>query len=313
MTSEQQYLNRLQQILKLGEQSENRTGVDTVRILGTQDRYDLNEGFPLFTTKRTWFKAIKIELLWFLSGDSNIKFMVDNGVNIWTDDAYRVYTQKVKQAGMQKPLTKEEFIKHIRDPEDGPQDTRMAPYQLGEMGPVYGVQWRKWGQQLPGEGIDQIAELIYNLKTNPNSRRHILSAWNVDEIDAMGLPPCHVMSQWTVENGRLTCHMYQRSCDMFLGVPFNVASYSLLTHMIAQVCGLGVGEFIHTMHDCHIYLTHLDQVRELLSRDLRPLPQLQLNSEVLKIDDFTADDIKIINYNPHPTIKAELITSDIRA
>lgn len=307
--NEHQYLALLEQIVHRGTRKKNRTGVDTIGILGTQSRYDLNKGFPLLTTKKTWLKGVAIELLWFLSGSTNIKFLVDNKVNIWTDDAYRHY---VKECGNERPIfPKDEWLEFVK-----------ADSTFGDLGPGYGSQWRKWKydhcnsnwEGYPALGykvFDQIANLVDGLKNNPDSRRHILSAWNAPDIDKMALPPCHVMSQWSVVDGVLHSHMYQRSCDMFLGVPFNIASYALLTHMLAQVCGYKVGEFIHTMHDCHLYVNHLDQIAEQLSRMPRAAPTLVLNKAIDNIDNFTYDDIKVENYHPHPAIKAELITDDI--
>ena len=323
MSSEQQYLDLLKNVLENGTRKENRTGTDTIGILGAQCRYDLNKGFPLFTTKRVWMKGVVHELLWFLSGSTNIKYLVDNGVNIWNDDAYRHYLKLEKSNQINNtsclqflgdvrfgPVPKEEFVQRIK----------YGNNLLGDLGPVYGEQWRKWkvdewqGGAVSSRGttqgiyIDQIANLIDGLWNNPQSRRHILTAWNVADIDKMGLPPCHVMAMFSVVDNKLSCHMIQRSCDLFLGVPFNVASYSLLTHMIAQVCDLGVGDFIHTLHDAHIYVNHIDAVKEQLDRGLKKLPELKLNPEIENIDDFKYSDIKVEGYNPHPTIKAELVT-----
>lgn len=299
---EYQYLNTLRELVERGEQHENRTGVDTLRTLGVMHKYDFQEdGFPLFTTKKTWFKGVAIELLWFLSGSQNIKFMVDNGVNIWTDDAYRVFEKRVKDDQYRLRYTKDSFWKGVKEGE------KLGEYTYGDLGPVYGVQWRKWENYTGSyEEYDQINFVVDQLKNNPGSRRIILSAWNAHQIKDMGLPPCHVMSQWTVDNGSLWCTMYQRSCDMFLGVPFNVASYSLLTYLLAQVTGLKPGGFVHMMNDCHIYLNHLDQAKELLQRTPRPFPQLEVNPDVSNIDDFQYSDMKIVNYDPHPPIKAQL-------
>jgi len=315
-SNENNYLALLVNILHNGTRKKNRTGVDTIGILGTQSRYDLRKGFPLFTTKEVWMKGIVHELLWFLSGSQNIKYLVDNGVNIWNDDAYRKYKSDLEQynnASVRKSgdriglLSKEDYIKAIKE--------NPLEKAQGDLGPVYGSQWRKWAffrDELVGhEEIDQVANLVDGLKNNPDSRRHILTAWNPPQIEDMGLPPCHVMSQYSVVDGVLHSHMYQRSCDMFLGVPFNVASYALLTHMLAQVCGLKVGEFIHTMHDAHIYESHIDQVKEQLGRVANAPPTLKLNYKVDNIDLFVYDDIKIEGYNPHPKIRAPLITTDI--
>ena len=274
-----QYLDTLKLILEVGSKREDRTGVGTIGIFGLQSRYNLSEGFPLATTKKVWFKGVVHELLWFLKGDTNIKYLQDNGIHIWDEWA----------------------------DEDG------------NLGPIYGNQWRKWGAipehhednahivfDCGSPGLDQLAEVINAIKTNPYSRRHIVSAWNVSQINEMALPPCHTMFQLYVSDNKLSCQMYQRSADMFLGVPFNIASYALLTHMLAQVCGLGVGDFIHTIGDGHIYLNHLDQVKEQLSREPMALPKLWLNPEIKNIDDFKYDDIKLVNYNSHPSISAPI-------
>jgi thymidylate synthase len=271
---EQQYLDLLQKILDEGIDKQDRTGVGTRSLFGAQMRFDISKQFPLFTTKRVWFKGVVHELLWLLSGSTNIKYLKDNKVNIWNEWAD----------------------------------------QNGNLGPVYGKQWRSWGATEWGEfpsdtferPIDQIANVIESIQKNPNSRRHVVNAWNVGELDDMALPPCHMFFQFYVADGKLSCQMYQRSCDMFLGVPFNVASYSLLTYMIAQVCGLEPGEFVHTLGDLHVYSNHFDQVREQLSREPRPLPTVSLNSEVKGIDDFTFDDVVLNGYDPHPTIKAPI-------
>lgn len=313
---EYQYLDTLRLVRDTGEINENRTGVNTRRILGVTHRYDFQDGFPLFTTKRVWWKGVAHELLWFLSGSSNIKYLLDNGVGIWTDDAYRVYKEGVAAKNKwidQQNERRKSSIPHIDtlSKDDWIESVKAGTRSdRGELGPVYGVQWRHWGythDEVCGyEEVDQVAQLIHDLKNNPQSRRHIISAWKVDEIPRMGLPPCHVMSQYTVSKGKLWCHMYQRSCDMFLGVPFNVASYSLLTHILARVCDLEPGGFIHTMHDCHIYENHLDAVEEQLSREPNPFPQLVISPGVSNIDDISFGDLQIVNYNPHKAIKAEL-------
>jgi thymidylate synthase len=302
--SEQSYLASLDYILQRGIRKPNRTGTDTIGVLGLQNRYDLSEGFPLFTTKKVWFKGVVEELLWFLRGETNVKSLVDKGVNIWNDDAYRWYQKHLTAYGM-TPLGKEEFIALLKEPQAA--DEFIPGYKLGDLGPVYGAQWRKWSGW-----IDQIKELIKGLKNDPNGRRHILTAWNPEEIPDMALPPCHVMSMWTVQENKLTCHMVQRSCDMFLGVPFNVASYSLLTHMIAHVCGYQVGEFIHTMHDAHIYVDHIEQVKEQLSRSPKPLPRLVIDENVKNIDQFEFLSFILQGYNPHPPIKAPLSTAEVK-
>jgi thymidylate synthase len=254
-----------------GKIKEDRTGTGTVSLFGAQMRYDLNAGFPAVTTKKLFFKGVKAELLWFLKGSTNSRELEEQGVGIWK-----------AWAGKD-----------------------------GELGPVYGKQWRRWGDHMDGlggydNGIDQIANVIESIKTNPNSRRHIVSAWNVGELSEMALAPCHLLFQFYVADNQLSCQLYQRSADMFLGVPFNIASYSLLTHMVARECGLGVGDFVHTIGDAHIYTNHLDQVDEQLSREPKPLPSLWLNPEVSRVDDFTMKDIRLENYECHSTIKAPI-------
>lgn len=260
-----QYLNLLRHTLDQGVKKEDRTGVGTISVFGYQMRFDLAAGFPLVTTKKIHLKSVIHELLWFLQGDTNIQYLHDNGVTIWDEWA----------------------------------DAN------GELGPVYGYQWRSW-PTASGETIDQISNLIAQIKRNPDSRRLIVSAWNVADINQMKLPPCHCLFQFYVANGRLSCQLYQRSCDLFLGVPFNIASYALLTMMIAQVCKLQPGEFVHTLGDAHIYLNHLDQVQLQLSRVPYPLPRMAINPTVRSIFDFTYSDFKLENYQSHPTIKAPI-------
>ena len=259
----EQYLDLLRHVLDNGVRKEDRTGVGTSSVFGYQMRFDLAEGFPVVTTKKLHLRSIVHELLWFLRGESNIQYLHENRVSIWDEWA------------------------------DG----------NGDLGPVYGVQWRSWPTP-NGRSIDQISTLIDSLTHNPDSRRHIVSAWNVADIDDMGLPPCHCLFQFYVANGRLSCQLYQRSADLFLGVPFNIASYALLTHMIAQVTGYEPGEFIHTFGDTHIYLSHLDQVHRQLSRDPLPLPTLQLNPAIDNIFDFRYEDIELLNYQSHRRISA---------
>ena len=258
-----QYHQLLQHILDNGTQKGDRTGTGTVSVFGYQMRFDLQEGFPLVTTKKCHIRSILHELLWFLKGESNIAYLKENKVSIWDEWAD----------------------------------------EAGDLGPVYGYQWRHWPDGKGGE-IDQIKNLIHQIQTNPNSRRLIVSAWNVADVDQMALPPCHLIFQFYVAEGKLSCQLYQRSADVFLGVPFNIASYALFLHMVAQVCDLQVGEFIHTFGDAHLYNNHLDQARLQLSRTCRPLPQLKLNPEIKDIFDFKFEDFEILNYDPHPHIKA---------
>ncbi len=258
-----QYLDLLRYVKDNGTRKEDRTGTGTSSVFGYQMRFNLEDGFPLLTTKKLHTKSIIHELLWFLQGDTNIKYLKENGVSIW--DAWAD--------------------------------------ENGNLGPVYGQQWRSWATA-DGRTIDQISELIKTIKTNPDSRRMIISAWNVGEIEKMALPPCHALFQFYVANGKLSCQLYQRSADIFLGVPFNIASYALLTCMIAQVCNLKPGDFIHTFGDAHIYNNHIEQVNLQLSRDPRPLPTLQMNPLVKDIFGFKFEDFFVTGYDPHPHIKA---------
>ncbi|HID54094.1 MAG TPA: thymidylate synthase [Anaerolineae bacterium] len=260
-----QYLDLMQHVLDNGIRKDDRTGVGTISVFGYQMRFDLAEGFPVVTTKKLHLRSIIYELLWFLQGDTNVRYLQDNKVRIWNEWA----------------------------DEDG------------ELGPVYGAQWRSW-PAADGRTLDQIATLLHDLQRNPNSRRHIVSAWNVGELDKMALPPCHALFQFYVANGRLSCQLYQRSADIFLGVPFNIASYALLTLMIAQVTGYRPGEFIHTLGDAHLYLNHLEQARLQLSREPYPLPQMKLNPAVTNLFDFDYDDFQLVNYQYHPHIKAPI-------
>lgn len=260
-----QYLELLDRVLKEGIRKEDRTGTGTISVFGHQMRFNLEEGFPCLTTKKLHLKSIIYELLWFLKGDTNIKYLQENNVRIWNEWA----------------------------------DAN------GDLGHIYGYQWRSW-PNYEGGFIDQISEAIHTLKTNPDSRRIIVSAWNVADIPHMHLPPCHILFQFYVANNRLSMQLYQRSADIFLGVPFNIASYALLLQMVAQVTGLQAGDFVHTLGDAHIYLNHLDQVKLQLSRDPRPLPQMKINPDVNDIFKFEFEDFSLENYNPHPHIKGEV-------
>jgi thymidylate synthase len=259
----QQFHDLLKHVLKAGTHKSDRTGTGTQSVFGYQMRFNLEDGFPLLTTKKLHTRSIFHELLWFLKGETNIQYLKDNKVTIWDEWAD----------------------------------------ENGELGPVYGKQWRSW-EGADGKTVDQITNVIEQIKSNPDSRRLLVVAFNPAEIEKMALPPCHAFFQFYVANGKLSCQLYQRSADIFLGVPFNIASYALLTHMIAQVCNLGVGEFIHTLGDAHIYSNHMDQVQLLLSRDTKKRPQLKLNSKIKNIFDFKYEDIEILNYEPHPAIKA---------
>lgn len=297
---EYHYLNLLQDILDNGHFKSDRTGTGTYSVFGRQIRFDLNEGFPLLTTKKMYTRAIIHELLWFLKGESNIKYLVDNDVHIWDDWPYRYYRQTQEKEG-KTPLSQDEFIQEIKESVD-------FAKKWGELGPVYGVQWRHW-KTTDGREIDQITDVINQIKKNPDSRRLIVSAWNVEDIEEMaksGLPPCHSLFQFYVIDGKLSCQLYQRSADMFLGVPFNIASYALLTMMVAQVTGLRVGEFVHTFGDAHIYKNHIDQVKEQLSRKPFPFPIMKLNKSITSLFDFTINDFILEGYESHTPIKAQV-------
>ncbi|MFR9602496.1 MAG: thymidylate synthase [Rikenellaceae bacterium] len=295
-----QYLDLLRKITTEGVVKGDRTGTGTKSIFGHQMRFDLAEGFPLLTTKKVFLKGIIHELLWFLNGDTNIKYLVENGVHIWDNDAYRHYTELCTKKGI-TPIFKELFLEAVLS---GAQ-SEIEGYTFGDLNHVYGYQWRSWDKS-SGEVIDQIEEVVRTIKGSPNSRRMIVSAWNVAQIEDMALPPCHVLFQFYVADGKLSCMLYQRSADTFLGVPFNIASYALLTQMIAQVCGLEVGEFVHTLGDTHLYLNHFDQVEEQLSRTPRTLPRMNINSEVKSIFDFKYEDFTLEGYDPHPSISAPM-------
>ncbi len=261
----QQYLDLLSHVMENGVDRGDRTGTGTRGVFGYQMRFDLADGFPMVTTKKLHKKSIVHELIWFLAGDTNIGYLQENGVRIWDEWAD----------------------------------------DAGDLGPVYGKQWRRW-EGPDGAVIDQVDKVIDAIKTNPNSRRHIVSAWNPADVDDMALPPCHCLFQFHVADGKLSCQLYQRSADIFLGVPFNIASYALLTHMMAQVCGLEVGDFVHTFGDAHIYSNHFEQVKEQLSREPMPLPRVKLNKDVTSIYDFTYDDVKILGYKAHPHIAGKV-------
>ncbi|QQS00303.1 MAG: thymidylate synthase [Austwickia sp.] len=260
----QPYHDLLRRVLADGARRDDRTGTGTLSVFGHQMRFDLGAGFPVLTTKKLHLRSIVGELIWFLSGSTNVRWLRDRGISIWDEWA---------------------------DAD-------------GELGPVYGHQWRSWPTP-DGGTIDQISRVVESIRTNPASRRHIVSAWNVAEVDAMALPPCHALFQFYVADGRLSCQLYQRSADIFLGVPFNIASYALLTHMVAQVTGLTAGDFVHTLGDAHLYLNHLHQAREQLTREPRPLPTLQLTPRA-RLEDYVIEDVQLLGYDPHPPIKAPI-------
>ena len=299
-----QYLDLLGRIMDEGMEKNDRTGVGTKSVFGHQMRFDLQEGFPLLTTKKVFLKGIIHELIWFLRGDSNIKYLVDNGVNIWNEWPFQKYleannlTEKFPKYSEKWNEQMDEYVEKIK------LGGEFAD-KWGELGPVYGVQWRRW-KTVDGKEIDQIQQIIDTIKNNPDSRRIILSAWNVGDIEKMALPPCHLLFQFYVAEGKLSCQLSQRCADTPLGVPFNIASYALLTMMIAQVCDLQPGEFVHTIGDAHIYNFHFEQVREQLSRETRKLPSMKINPEVKNIFAFKYDDFVLEGYDPHPAIKAPI-------
>lgn len=297
-----QYLDLLQHIRDNGVRKSDRTGTGTISVFGYQMRMNLQEGFPLLTTKKVYLKLVIHELLWFLRGDTNIRYLVRNGVNIWNEWPYQNW---LREQGLEEKYPKYSdewkeqmkiFIERIKEEEGFAQ-------QWGELGPVYGRQWRNF------EGIDQMAEVVEAIQRNPDSRRHIVSAWNPKEIPVMaksGLPPCHTLFQFYVAEGRLSCQLYQRSADVFLGVPFNIASYALLNMMVAQACGLEPGDFVHTFGDVHLYLNHLEQANLQLSREPRPLPEMKINPKVKNLFDFRYEDFELQNYDPYPPIRAQV-------
>ncbi len=298
----QTYLSLLDHILTKGTTKGDRTGTGTKSVFGYQMRFDLREGFPILTTKKVHWKSIVHELIWFIRGDTNLRYLVQNGVRIWNEWPFQYYLQ---QNGMEESFPKHSpewktemktFVQRVID------DANFAA-QWGELGPVYGRQWRNFS------GVDQLAGVIESIKTNPNSRRHIVTAWNPVDIPEMakaGLPPCHTMFQFYVADGRLSCQLYQRSADTFLGVPFNIASYALLVHLVARECGLEVGDFVHTLGDAHLYSNHLEQTREQLSRTPGTLPTLQIRDNAPGIFDIGYDDIELMGYDPQPGIRAPI-------
>ena len=295
-----QYLDLLARIKNEGVVKTDRTGTGTKSVFGHQMRFDLSQGFPLLTTKKVFLKGIIHELLWFLNGDTNIKYLVDNGVHIWDNDAYRYYNELCVKEGV-LPVSMEEFLRAAQEGIDSPIDG----YKFGDLNHVYGYQWRSWPRP-NGEAIDQIQQAVDLITKSPDSRRIIVSAWNVADVEKMALPPCHTLFQFYVADGKLSCMLYQRSADTFLGVPFNIASYALLTMMMAQVCGLEAGEFVHTLGDTHLYLNHFEQVDEQLSRTPRALPKMRINPDVKSIFDFKYEDFTLSEYDPYPTIKAPM-------
>lgn len=312
---EEQYLNLERYVLEHGHKKSDRTGTGTISTFGYQMRFNLEEGFPLLTTKSVPFRLIKSELLWFLKGDTNIRYLLQNRNHIWDEWAFQKWIDSDEYSGPdmhdfgrraeKDPEFKKEYLnqkklfcQRILDDDD-------FDKKYGDLGLVYGSQWRKW-KTTTGDTIDQIKRVIHTIKTNPDSRRMIVTAWNPEDIESAALPPCHVLFQFYVNEGKLSCQLYQRSGDIFLGIPFNIASYALLTSLIAKECGLEVGEFIHTIGDAHIYSNHVDQVKEQLSREPHPAPTLWLNPDKSSIFDYDMDDIKVENYKHHGPIKASV-------
>jgi thymidylate synthase len=312
---ENEYLNMCRYVLENGNQKSDRTGTGTYSVFGYQMRFDLQKGFPLLTTKRIPFRLIASELLWFIKGDTNIRYLLQHNNHIWNEWAFKNWIESdeykgpdMKDFGLRsqkddsfKQLYEHEmntFVERILDDES-------FAKKYGELGPVYGKQWRAW-ETTQGEAIDQLRNVIEQIKVNPDSRRLILSSWSPEFTPQMALPPCHTLFQFYVHDGKLSCQLYQRSGDIFLGVPFNIASYALLTHLIAHECRLQVGEFVHTLGDAHIYSNHVEQVKTQLTREPRPFPTLHINKDKLSLFDIEMEDISIEGYDPHPTIKAPI-------
>ncbi len=308
------YHDLCKRVLEEGENKDDRTGTGTISIFGHQMRFDLSEGFPLLTTKKVSFKLIATELLWFIKGDTNIRYLLQYKNNIWNEWAFKKWVESNDYDGPdmtdfgRRSLVDDEFNEQYKAQlaifKDKILNDDDFMIKYGDLGNVYGKQWRDWKDQ-DGKRFDQLKTLIENIKQNPNSRRHIISAWNPTEIDTMALPPCHTLFQFYVKDGKLSCQLYQRSADIFLGVPFNIASYSLLTHLIAKECGLEVGEFVHTFGDAHIYKNHIDAINEQLSRDSYDAPKLNINTDK-SLFDIEYEDLEIDGYESHPSIKAPI-------
>ncbi|WP_422123357.1 thymidylate synthase [Planococcus sp. X10-3] len=308
-----QYLDLCEHILENGTKKDDRTGTGTLSVFGYQMRYDLAEGFPLMTTKKTAFRLIVSELLWFINGDTNVKTLLEDNNHIWDEWAFGQWVSSKEYDGPDmtdfgRRAQKDEQFAALYKHEMAKFQVRLLEdpsfaEKYGDLGPVYGKQWRSW-QTTTGGTIDQLKNVIQSIKKNPDSRRHLVTAWNPEFVDDMALPPCHIMFQFYVADGKLSCQLYQRSADVFLGVPFNIASYALLTHLIAKECGLEVGDFVHTTGDTHLYVNHLEQVNEQLSRTPKELPTLKINENVESIFDLTLNDISLEGYDPHPRISA---------
>jgi thymidylate synthase len=314
LKNEQAYLNLCRYVMEEGTEKSDRTGTGTFSVFGHQMRFNLQDGFPLLTTKRIPFRLIASELLWFMKGDTNIRYLLEHNNNIWNEWAFQKWVESEEYAGPDmtdfgRRSQKDEAFKERYDEQMKIFKERILTddsfaERYGDLGAVYGKQWRDW-RTSQGETIDQLKNVIEGIRSNPDSRRHIVTAWNPEDVPSnMALPPCHTMFQFYVADGKLSCQLYQRSADIFLGVPFNIASYALLTHLIAHECGLKAGEFVHTLGDAHIYTNHLDQIKEQLSRSPKGAPRLLLNEDIESVFDFEMNDIQIEGYDPHPGIKA---------
>ncbi|HLR66278.1 thymidylate synthase [Virgibacillus alimentarius] len=314
-TGEQAYLNLCRYILENGTKKDDRTNTGTYSVFGHQMRFNLSEGFPLLTTKKIPFRLVASELLWFIKGDTNIRFLLENKNNIWNEWAFKKWVESDEYKGpnmdnfgirsQQDPGFKEKYEQQMNIFKEKVLEDDHFAKKFGDLGFVYGKQWRSW-QTTNNKTIDQLKEVIASIRSNPDSRRHIVTAWNPADIPQMALPPCHTLFQFYVADGKLSCQLYQRSADIFLGVPFNIASYALLISLIAHECKLEVGEFIHTLGDAHIYTNHIGQVKTQLKRDLRNLPTLHINKDKESIFDFEVSDLSISDYHPHPAIKAPI-------
>ncbi|UJL48056.1 thymidylate synthase [Virgibacillus sp. NKC19-16] len=315
VNGEQTYLQLCDHILKKGVKKEDRTGTGTYSVFGHQMRFDLSDGFPLLTTKKVPFRLIASELLWFIKGDTNIRYLLENNNNIWNEWAFEKWVKSEKYKGpdmtnfgnrsQQDPVFREQYKKEMESFKKKILHDDDFASEFGDLGSVYGKQWREWETSKNGT-IDQLKDVIRSLQTNPDSRRHIVSAWNPEDVPNMALPPCHTLFQFYVADGKLSCQLYQRSADVFLGVPFNIASYALLTHLIAHETNLEVGEFVHTLGDAHIYANHVEQINTQLNREVRTFPKLKINKDKNSIFDFELTDFELIEYNPHPAIKAPI-------
>lgn len=315
LTGEQGYLDLCQYILKNGTEKADRTNTGTYSVFGQQMRFDLGDGFPLLTTKKVPFRLVASELLWFVKGDTNIRYLLEHNNNIWNEWAFKQWVESDEYEG---PDMTDFGNRNQRDPEfnllyqeqmnlfkENILNDQAFAEKYGYLGNIYGKQWRAW-KTSQNETIDQLQDVIQSIRHNPDSRRHIVSAWNPEDVPNMALPPCHTLFQFYVADGKLSCQLYQRSGDVFLGVPFNIASYALLTYLIAHECGLEPGKFVHTLGDAHIYTNHVEQVKTQLGRDVRPFPTLQINKEKESVFDFELSDFELLDYNPHPSIKAPI-------